>query len=153
MSHRELGDPPSVVAHAWGPWGLTEAPSVQNYFQNYTKVSFVLFTVLCVKRVLGETAGGIFADIHNHHTFAVKRMQVSPQNVPDEVMQIHFLRTQSRGMHLFNILVTKWKSSERFRCTRRLCQGEHLCESCELKQRLLCGPPCWREGMMDTACN
>lgn len=113
MSHRELGDPPSVVAHAWGPWGLTEAPSVQNYFQNYTKVSFVLFTVLCVKRVLGETAGGIFADIHNHHTFAVERMQVSPQNVPDEVMQIHFLRTQSRGsMHLFNILVTKWKSSE-----------------------------------------
>lgn len=60
--------------------------------------------------------------------FAVKRMPVSPQNVPDEVMKIHFLRTQSRGMHLFNILVTEWRSSERFRCTRRLCRG-NTCES------------------------
>lgn len=100
MSYQERGDPPSVVAHAWGPWGFTEAPLVQNYFQNYTKASLVLFASLCVKRVLGDPAGGILVDVHNHRTFTVKRMQVSPQNVPDEVLQTHFLRTQS-GVCIF----------------------------------------------------
>lgn len=35
-------------------------------------------------------------------------MPVSPQDVLGEAIKMHFIRTQSRGMHLFNVPVTKW---------------------------------------------
>lgn len=67
-----------------------------------------------------------------------RRLPVSPQNDPDSGIKVHFIKTQPWRIYLFNILVTKQRSSQHFWCIWWLPQAKPFVTlSCGLNELLV----------------